>query len=420
MKRFRGVLFGCMLLLSIAFFAATSRLPAQAQEKPEKFFIYLPMVRTDPTIRIATHLPLSGASFQVGTSMNNGAQLGLRQSVAGLERLGFNAELVPFDDSGSSIKAAQNAAEIVANKNILCVVGHFNSEAALAALPTYRDANLLMITPANTAPAITDSFTNTVRLVGRDDIQGVLGLRFAKLGPPQAQSVYILHDTSEYGQVIAEAFRDEARRANITVTGFVSTTATSVFDPLFEPIRAANPDLVYFATGDAAVAGTFFGQARDPQRGNLPTSIDFLGPDGLDEPELTTFAGQYGAGIYYSTIARPVSTYTTTNQSNFVQTFTDSFGTPPRALSAVTYDATALCAQAIRQAAADAGRFPTRAEVLAAVRSFGGFNGLVAKGNFTANGDLLPAEYYVLQTDVDNDWENNQLIFEIGLPAPTP
>ncbi len=419
MKRFRGVLFGSVLL-AITLFAATSRLPAQAQDQPEKSVIYLPMVRTDPTIRIATHLPLSGALFQIGTSMNNAAQLAVNQSSAGLARLGFATELVSFDDTGNASRAAQNAPEIVANKNILCVVGHFNSDAALAALPTYRDADLLMITPANTAPAITERFTNTVRLIGRDDIQGVLGLLFAKRGPPQAQSVYILHDTSTYGQGIAEVFRDEAIRENVTVTGFVSTTATSVFDPLFEPIRAANPDLVYFATGDAGLAGTFFGQARDPQRGNLPPSIDFLGPDGLDDPELTTFAGQYGAGIYYSTIARPVSTYTTTNQSGFVQTFTDSFGEPPRALAAVTYDATALCLQAIRQAAEKAGRFPTRAEVLVAMRDIGGFNGLVAKGNFTRNGDLLPAEYYVLQTDVDNDWENNRLIFEIGLPVVAP
>ncbi len=427
MKRDRMVPMIPVLLVLLLLIGATARItqtpaqatmPAQTDPLPEK--AYLPLVvrsLTPQTVKIAAHFPLSGALGREGTSLRNAAELAIEQQAAALRERGFEVVLAAYDDSGSPVLAQRNAAEIIGDPSILCVNGHFNSDAALAALPLYASVDLPMVSPANTNPQITDNFTNTFRLVGRDDIQGIVGLRFAR-SVLRASSAYIVHDTTTYGQGIAEVFRREAEQQQVGIAGFVGTDETADFDRFFDDIRSTNPGVLYYA-GRAAAAGTFFGQARDPERGAVG-SMPFLGPDGLDAPELVQFAGNFGVGIYYSTIAAPINTYTTTQQLAFVRDFEQRYGAPPTSLAPKSYDATGLCLQAIARAAAQTEGLPTRTQVLEAMRQLDPYQGVASVYQFNANGDPELADYFVLITDDDAIWENNPLIFSGSFPPPTP
>lgn len=185
MKRDRMIPLLLVLLMLIGAVATITQTPAQAitpaQTDPLPEKAYLPLVvRSRPTVKIATHFPLSGSLGREGISMRNAAELGLEQQAAALRERGFEVVLAVYDDAGSPELAQRNAAEIIADPTILCVNGHLTSDAALAALPLYARVDLPMVSPANTAPEVTDVFTNSFRLVGRDDIQGIVGLRFAR------------------------------------------------------------------------------------------------------------------------------------------------------------------------------------------------------------------------------------------------
>jgi branched-chain amino acid transport system substrate-binding protein len=60
------------------------------------------------------------------------------------------------------------------------------------------------------------------------------------------KSVYIIHDKTDYGQGVAEFFRQQAEKNGITVAGFEGTEEQANFESILTPILAANPDLIYF------------------------------------------------------------------------------------------------------------------------------------------------------------------------------
>ncbi|MCS6847282.1 MAG: branched-chain amino acid ABC transporter substrate-binding protein [Anaerolineae bacterium] len=366
-------------------------------------------------IKIATQSPLSGPQAALGTGLRNGADLGLQDMGKMLTEMGFEVELAPFDDQAKPEVGAANAKNIASDPDILCIVGHLNSGVALASLPTYKDNNLAMVSPANTNPKITESgYENAFRVVGRDDVQGAVGEEFART-EMKIKSVYIIHDKTDYGQGVAEFFRQQAEKNGIQVLGFEGTEEKSNFESILTPIQAANPDLIYFG-GIYDQAGPLFRQARD--RG---ITAQFLGPDGLDSPELLKLAGDAVKGMYYTSVAAPVSQFP--DAAKFAEDYKAKFKEDAPPFSAQAYDAMGVCIRAIQQAAEKAGGKPTRAQVVQAIREGGEYKGITGTYTFNAKGDPVTSTYFVLQvSDKDGEpaevWNQNAVVKKLEIPAP--
>lgn len=165
-------------------------------------------------ITVATQTPLSGEQAAIGEHIKLGAQVAVEEAAKNFRTLGFELVLVPYDDQAKPEVGVVNARNIVADPDILLIVGHFNSGVALPASEIYKDTMLTMISPANTAVEITDrGHANVNRVCGRDDIQGPVGARFAAQDL-KFKTVYIVHDKTLYGQGIADTFRDEAKNSD--------------------------------------------------------------------------------------------------------------------------------------------------------------------------------------------------------------
>jgi branched-chain amino acid transport system substrate-binding protein len=282
------------------------------------------------TIKIATQSPLSGGQAALGEGIKLGAQLALEKNKANLEKAGFKVELVPFDDQAKPDVGVANAKNIIADKDIMAVIGHLNSGVAIPSSEVYKDVSLTMISPANTNPTVTDrGYKNVYRVCGRDDVQGVVGSEFAK--SQNTKSVYVIHDKTAYGQGIADFFKADAEKKGIKVIGFEGTEEKSNFDPLLTPIKAKNPDLIYFG-GIYEQAGPFFKQAREKG-----IKAKFLGPDGLDSSDLAKIAGKAVTGMYYTSVAGPVSVYPQAKQ--FADEYKKKFSKNPEPFAAQAYDA---------------------------------------------------------------------------------
>jgi len=148
----------------------------------------------DKTIKIATQSPLSGGQAALGEGIKLGTQLAIEQFKAPLEKMGFKVVLVPYDDQAKPDVGVANAQNIIADPQILGVIGHLNSGVAIPSSEVYKNVDLVMISPANTNPTVTDrGYKNVNRVCGRDDVQGVVGSNFAhdSLKP---KTVYIIHD----------------------------------------------------------------------------------------------------------------------------------------------------------------------------------------------------------------------------------
>ena len=362
------------------------------------------------TIKIATQSPLSGGQAALGEGIKLGTQLALERFKGPLEKMGFKVELVPFDDQAKPDVGVANAKNIIADKDILAVIGHLNSGVAIPSSEVYKDANLAMISPANTNPTVTDrGYPNVNRVCGRDDVQGAVGAEFAR-GSMKAKSAYIIHDKTAYGQGVAEFFKADAEKKGIKILGFEGTEEKSNFDPIITPMKAKNPDLIYFG-GIYDQAAPFFKQAREKG-----VKAKFLGPDGLDSSDLTKIAGKAVVGMNYTSVAGPVSVYPQAKQ--FAEEYKKKFGKNPEPFAAQAYDATVIALKAI-EAAAKGGTLPGRAEVSAAVRKVK-HTGITGAIEFDDKGDPKKALYFVLQVASDNPekWGDNKEIKRITAEPP--
>jgi branched-chain amino acid transport system substrate-binding protein len=362
------------------------------------------------TIKIATQSPLSGGQAALGEGIKLGTQLAIEKFKGSLEKQGFKVELVPFDDQAKPDVGVANAKNIIADKDILAIIGHLNSGVAIPSSEVYKEVQLTMISPANTNPTVTDrGYANIYRVCGRDDVQGVVGSEFAH-GTMKAKTVYVIHDKTTYGQGVAEFFKADAEKKGIKVLGFEGTEEKSNFDPIITPIRAKNPDLIYFG-GIYEQAAPFFKQAREKG-----VKAKFLGPDGLDSSDLVKIAGKAVTGMHYTSVAGPVSVYPQAKQ--FADEYKKKFGKNPEPFAAQAYDATAIALKAI-EAAAKGGKAPSREDVSAAVRKVK-HTGITGAVEFDEKGDPKKALYFVLQVVSDNPekWGDNKEVKRLTIAAP--
>ena len=375
-------------------------------------FVSVPMAakleaQAKGTIKIATQSPLSGGQAALGEGIKLGTQLAVEKLKGNLEKQGFKVELVPFDDQAKPDVGVANAKNIVADKDILAVIGHLNSGVAIPSSEVYKDASLAMISPANTNPTVTDrGYPNVNRVCGRDDVQGVVGSEFAH-GTMKAKSAYIIHDKTTYGQGVAEFFKADAEKKGIKVIGFEGTEEKSNFDPILTPVKAKNPDLIYFG-GIYDQGAPLFKQARE--KGIKAT---FMGPDGMDSSDLTKIAGPAVKGMFYTSVAGPVTVYK--DAAAFAKEYKDKVKKDPE-----PYDSAAIGLKGIEAAAkAAGGKVPSREQVSVAVRKTK-HTGLTGAVEFDDKGDPKKAQYFVLQVASEDPakWGDNKPIKTLTIAAP--
>ena len=393
MKAFslRGAL-ALTLALAVALLTGASQIEAQGKG----------------TIKIATQSPLSGGQSALGEGIKLGTQLGIEKFKGNLEKAGFKVELVPYDDQAKPDVGVSNAKNIIADKDIMVVIGHLNSGVAIPSSEVYKEVNLPMISPANTNEKVTDrGYPNVNRVCGRDDVQGPVGSEFAHT--QKVKTVYIVHDKTTYGQGVAEFFKADAEKKGIKILGFEGTEEKSNFDPIITPIKAKNPDLVYFG-GIYDQGAPFFKQAREKG-----VKSKFLGPDGMDSSDLVKIGGKAVVGMYYTTAAAPTSSPAA---KAFVEEYKKKFSKNPEPYAAESYVATAIAIKALESITAG-GKAPTREGLAAAIRKVK-YQGMTGSIEFDDKGDPKRASYYVMQVASDDPakWSENKEAKRLQIAAP--
>jgi branched-chain amino acid transport system substrate-binding protein len=374
-----------------------------------------PVAAADQAIKIATQSPLSGDQSAVGVDIKRGAELALEQLSEPLAKMGFKVELAPFDDQANPDTGVANAKRIVSDPAILAIVGHFNSGVQIPSSEVYHDSGLTNVSPANTNPKVTTrGYLEVNRIVGRDDVQGVVGADFA--AGHKVKSVFVVHDKTAYGQGIAEFFKQRAQEKGLKVLGFEGTEEKANFDSLLSPILAGNPDLVYFG-GMYPQASVLFKQARERGYAGM-----FLSDDGYDSSDAVKIGGKTlldGSGTFYSTVSGPAAVYPGT--AKFIQDFKTKFNAAPQPFAAQGYDSMGICLKAIENAAkANGNKLPTREAVAKAVRALQDYAGITGKFTFNAIGDPTVAKYFVMKVNSPDPakWNDNPVVETLDIAPP--
>ena len=362
------------------------------------------------TIKIATQSPLSGGQAVLGEGIKLGAQLAVEKMKGNLEKMGYKVDFVSFDDQAKPDVGVANAKNIIADKDIVAIIGHLNSGVAIPSSEVYKEVGLAMISPAVTHPRLTEAgYVNVDRVCGRDDTQGVGAATFVA-NTLKVKSVYVVHDMTPYGQGVSTLFKAAAEKNGSKVLGFEGTQLSANFDSLLTPIKNKNPDLIYFA-GNYEQGAPFFKEARLKGLSSI-----LLGSDGVDTPQLRELAGKAAVGMYYSTVAAPISTV-----RSFAEDFRKKFNKNATPYAAEAYDAAGVALKAIELTVQKTGSLK-REDVAMTIRTvkFDGITGPIA---FNSNGDRRMVTVWILQ--VAEPWQDNKLIASIGVdqtqgPGATP
>ncbi len=365
------------------------------------------------TIKIATQSPLSGGSAALGEQIKLGTQMALEEAKAKFQAMGFNLELAAYDDQANPDTGVANANRIINDSSILGVVGHYNSGVAIPSSEVYARVSLVMVSPANTNPRVTDRNLPSVnRICGRDDVQGPAGAEYA-VKELKAKKIFVIHDKTAYGQGLADAFRKTAVSLGVAIPNhvFVGTEEKSNFAPLLTQIMAYKPDLIFFG-GIYDQIAVFAKQLSD--RG---LSIPIMGGDGLDSSEYERLAGSAAAkNTYYTTVAGPVSAFPTAKA--FVDAYKTRTGKTAEGFAIYSYDCANVILAALESSIkANGGKLPTREAVSKAVRAVS-VNGLTGNIVFDTKGDIKVADYFVMKVSGTGDWTKNAMLKSIAVPAP--
>ena len=160
----------------------------------------------DP-VRIAYALVISGPNESLGVACVHGVEIATNDKGKVLDH---PIEIVG-EDSMCSAEGGQTAVtKLVSDPSLLGIVGPNCSSAGVPASKIAADANVVMISPSNTAPSLThpDMHEKTyLRSCHNDNVQGAAMANFVynELGLRTAATI---HDGSPYADQLQQVFAD--------------------------------------------------------------------------------------------------------------------------------------------------------------------------------------------------------------------
>ena len=297
---------------------------------------------------------------------------------------GFDVNLgVGLDDLCSGEGGQAAAQTIVADEQVVGVIGTSCSGAAIAAIPLISGAGMVLVSPSNTSPALTSDLAGTAgidyqpgyyRIAHNDLFQGqaVAEFVFNDLGLTTAAAI---HDGDSYTQGLAQAFADAYTELGGTVTLVVGVGKEDTdMTPVLSEIGQDSPEAIYFPIFQPA--GDFIVQQFAGVAGLADTQL--VGADGLLISDFLAIAES--EGMYFSgpnlAFGENANAVTGVSANDFLAAYEAEFGeAPTAAFWAHAYDATAMLLASIEDVAVeldDGSLFIDRQALRDSLTSFSG------------------------------------------------
>jgi branched-chain amino acid transport system substrate-binding protein len=299
----------------------------------------------DP-IRIAYALVISGANETLGIDSRRGIEIAVAHQG---ELLGHPVELTG-EDSLCSAEGGQTAAtKLASDTSLVGVIGTNCSSAGTAASPIISDAGMVLISPSNTAPSLTNPDLSWkpgyLRSCHNDTVQGAAMAIYVyeELGVRTAATV---HDGSPYAdqlqQVFADTFSDLG--GTITYQGAVNEGDTDM-RPILTTIAVDEPEFIYYPI--FIDEGAFI-TVQAGEVAGLENTI-LAGADGMMSPDFIEAAGEAAEEMY---ISGPDLAFDNELAQRFFADHLEMYGEDPiSAFHAHAYDAANMLFAAIEDVA---------------------------------------------------------------------
>ncbi len=265
--------------------------------------------------------------------------------------------LLPFDDHNDSRSASHVAQEIVSGNKVLLVLGHYGSDASLAAGDMYRENGIPAITASAAADSVTFQNEWYFSVVPDNTFQATFSAHYLKHILKQT-AVSVVASADYYGASFAAGFLKAAPKLGIDIRQKWEFDRESDYlerrlSRISTELRTArDPGAIVFAT-HAPEAVRILSSIQLPG-----TNYTILGPDSfatqffLEElrklPQERAQPGYYSNGIYAT--APFMTELAGSRAQTFRKAFRHTYQQEPSWVAAGYYDAMHVAAEAIKRA----------------------------------------------------------------------
>jgi branched-chain amino acid transport system substrate-binding protein len=295
------------------------------------------------TIKFGVAGAHSGDLASYGLPTVNAAQLVIEKvNAAG----GVNGKMVELlvEDDVCKPEVATNTATKLVSDGVDVVLGHICSGATKAALPIYKNAGVLVMSPSATNPELTQSgdYPNFFRTIAPDDAQAHVDVEFV-LNKLNYTKIAVVHDKGDYGKGFAEfakKFLEESGKAEVVLFEGVTPGAVD-YSAIVQKIKRSGAQAVMFG-GYHPEASKIISMMKKKR-----LKVDFISDDGVKDNTFIKVAGENAEGAYASgpkdTTANPLS-------MEAVAAHKAKFNADPGAFFENAYSATLAMLNAIEKA----------------------------------------------------------------------
>lgn len=365
----------------------------------------------DTTVVIGVDAPLTGDLSALGLGIKNSADLAAKQANEKKYVKGVTFKIQALDDQAQASSGQQNATKLVADKDVVGVVGPLNSSVSESMQKVFDDAKLAQISPANTSPSLSQgpkwatgekvrTYKSYFRTATTDAIQGPFAAQylFNKAGK---KKVFLIDDKKTYGAGLAGTFKGEFTKLGGQVVGEGHIDPESKdFSAIVTEVKSSGADVVYYG-GEYPAAGPLSKQIKASG-----TKIPLVGGDGIYDKKYVELAGAESAGDLATSVGAPVESLP--SAKDFVANYTKAgYKEPFAAYGGYSYDSAWAIIEAVKATVdANNGKLPAdaRAKVLAAVQGVS-FDGVTGKVSFDEFGDATNKQLTVYKVE-GTDWKS--------------
>jgi branched-chain amino acid transport system substrate-binding protein len=410
------VLVGALALLGAAC--------APADETAEEFepgALGAVTVGPDEPIKIASIQAVSGETASLGTDQVRAIEIAIADRDG--ELFDHPIELVELDDGCAAEQGTTAAQRVVADPQIVGVLGTSCSGAAVPAMEILADEGITMISGSNTSPSLTSDLEGNqnpanregyFRTAHNDITQGQAAATFARenLG---AQRAVTIHDGDPYTEGLANAFgvSFEDLGGEIVLATAISKGDTDM-RPILTEVAATTPDVVFFPIFQPEADFIVRQASEFPE---LADTEKLFGADGLLSDTFIVIAET--EGMYFSGPATPTGSAYEELVGKYEQEYG---GTPIQAFHAHSYDAANMLFGAIEAVAVqddDGTIHIDRQALMDELYGLEGFEGLTGTLTCDEFGDCADVKIDIVQntegqTTIDQVRANVQGSFEFG------
>lgn len=325
------------------------------------------------TLKIAYQGPLTGPEAQTGTDGIRGVKLALKIYNASKPKI--KVEVYEGDDQGDDALGKTVGAGIAADPAVVGVLTAYSGP-TIAALPSYKAAGLVIVSPSATRVGLTDPASPSYgapvfhRIVSNDDLQGPALARAATTGVKNP-TVFMVSDQSSYSEGLFSAVK--AALGTALEASDKAAKGTTDFSATISKVRASKANVVIY-TGYYADGAKFLKQLRDKNYKGV-----FAAGDGVLNSEFPKLAGKRqseGARLTAPIVPLEVASASLTAQ------FKKEFGANPGVYTTEAFTATNMILEAIKKGKT------TRADILAYIKTIKHKNVAGVTVSFNEFGDL--------------------------------